>query len=44
MTEDPSSDRHCTQCDRSLSFRQTVIDWVPVMVVVIKEVVLHFWP
>ncbi|MGQ4382282.1 hypothetical protein [Streptomyces sp. SAS_270] len=43
MTEESSSGDHCARCERRLSFRQAMIDWAPVIVVVIKEVVLLFW-
>ncbi|GGV75655.1 hypothetical protein [Streptomyces massasporeus] len=41
MAEEQFPDDRCTRCGRRLSFRQAVVDWVPVIVVVIKEVVQY---
>ncbi|WP_369234738.1 hypothetical protein AB5J56_23470 [Streptomyces sp. R21] len=43
MTEESSPDGRCERSERRLPFRQMVIDWVPVIAVVIKEVVQYFW-
>ncbi|MFI9648831.1 hypothetical protein ACIHAA_21315 [Streptomyces sp. NPDC052040] len=41
MTEEESVDGRCARCERRLSFRQAVLDWVSVIAVVIKEVVQY---
>ncbi|MFJ7337038.1 hypothetical protein ACIQUU_27800 [Streptomyces sp. NPDC101116] len=41
MTEEQYPDDRCTRCERRLSFRQAVADWVLVVGVVIKEVVQY---
>ncbi|MEU3242950.1 hypothetical protein [Streptomyces sp. NPDC006875] len=42
MTEESSPDGHCARCDRRLSIRQVVVDWVRVIVLVIT-MVRSFW-
>ncbi|WP_268256493.1 hypothetical protein [Streptomyces griseosporeus] len=42
MTEEESVGGRCTRCERRLSIRQAITDWVPVIAVVIKEVVRYF--
>ncbi|MER6259511.1 hypothetical protein ABT203_07935 [Streptomyces sp900105245] len=43
MTEEETPPNgHCAQCERRRSIRQALVDWMPVIVVVIKEVVQYF--
>ncbi|MFI0166760.1 hypothetical protein [Streptomyces sp. NPDC017095] len=41
MAEEQSDDGRCARCGRRRSIRQAVVDWVPVIAVVIKEVVQY---
>jgi hypothetical protein len=41
VTEEQFPDDRCTRCECRLSIRQAVVDWVPVIVLVIKEVVQY---
>lgn len=43
MTEEPAPGDHCARCERRSSTRQAVLDWTPVIVLVIKEVVQFLW-
>lgn len=41
MTEESPFEGRCAQCARRLLLRQAVIDWAPVITVVIGEVVRY---
>jgi hypothetical protein len=43
MAEEFTPNGHCAQCARRQSIRQTVIDWAPVIGLVISGVVQYFW-
>jgi hypothetical protein len=42
MAEEASPGDHCTRCERRLSLRQMVADWLPVIFVAIGEAVQYF--
>lgn len=43
MAEETSPTGHCARCERRLSKRQAVVDWAPVIIKVVWEVVQSFW-
>jgi hypothetical protein len=43
MTREPSRGDHCERCSRRLSKRQALVDWAPVAIKVIWEMLQNFW-
>ncbi|MFJ4940964.1 hypothetical protein ACIP8U_45010 [Streptomyces pseudovenezuelae] len=43
MAREQTPDSHCAQCGRRLSKRQALVDWAPLAVKVMWDLLQSFW-